>query len=381
MNMRIGVLRLSLQGQPKGKQKSGGFYNAQFLGVSKELAKMCEEVLVYEHVYYYQKEETVKIGENITLRRIPVRGIGVNAIPAFKKYDTTLDVMLVFSDIQLAIPSVYRWTKKHNILFIPYIGVIESHSTSKVKKILMNVQIGRIVNVYKRCACLVKTPALQKQLAQKGICNTDIMAVGLDKELLRKDYSYDERKRLRQMMGLNQKDILLLFIGRLTHEKEPLLMINVLERLVKVNKGYKLVMIGKGELREQVRKQIRYSGLENAVQMIDSVPNSEMWKYYLAADCYINLNKQEIFGMAILEAMYYGCKVVAWQAPGPEFIIDNGKNGYVVDDEDDLMDKIITGVNMQENAHEKIISTFTWEVTARKVLETIERMQNADKIH
>lgn len=38
--------------------------------------------------------------------------------------------------------------------------------------------------------------------------------------------------------------------------------------------------------------------------------------------------------MAILEAMYYGCKVVAWDAPGPNLIIENGKSGWLVRDAD-----------------------------------------------
>ena len=56
-----------------------------------------------------------------------------------------------------------------------------------------------------------------------------------------------------------------------------------------------------------------------------------MDEIYSVADIFINTNDKEIYGMSILEAMYCGCPVVAKRAPGPEFIVDNGQTGYVID--------------------------------------------------
>lgn len=41
----------------------------------------------------------------------------------------------------------------------------------------------------------------------------------------------------------------------------------------------------------------------------------------------INLNQQEILGMAILDAMDYSCIVVASKAPEPKLVVENGKYG------------------------------------------------------
>ena len=73
--------------------------------------------------------------------------------------------------------------------------------------------------------------------------------------------------------------------------------------------------------------------------------------------------------MGILEAMYYGCKVVAWHAPGPDFIIEEGKSGYLVASEAEAMKAIVEGADTGEAAHRRIIQKFTWNNTADIIRE------------
>ena len=90
------------------------------------------------------------------------------------------------------------------------------------------------------------------------------------------------------------------------------------------------------------------------------------------AECFVNLNQQEIFGMAILEAMYYGCKVVAWEAPGPSYIIENGVDGVLCSTDDEIINGILN-ISIDSNTmHNKIVSQFTWQSTADKMFEVIK---------
>lgn len=81
----------------------------------------------------------------------------------------------------------------------------------------------------------------------------------------------------------------------------------------------------------------------------------------------INLNQQEIFGMAILEAMYYGCKVVAWNAPGPNLIIENRKSGWLTESNDEVIERILDATDVGKEAHRRILREFTWESSAKKI--------------
>ncbi len=98
-------------------------------------------------------------------------------------------------------------------------------------------------------------------------------------------------------------------------------MIEIFSEILKIDVNYKLLMVGSGKLKEIVIAKIKELGIQYKAQMLENIPNSDIWELYRFSEAFINLNQQEIFGMAILEAMYYGCKVVAWKAPGPIILL------------------------------------------------------------
>ena len=104
-------------------------------------------------------------------------------------------------------------------------------------------------------------------------------------------------------------------------------MIQLFRRLYQKDKQYRLLMVGDGELRREAEKAIHAVKLEKAAVIYPKIPNNKMWELYRIAEYYINLNQQEIFGMAILEAMYYETAVAAFEAPGPSYIIEKQPNG------------------------------------------------------
>ena len=131
-------------------------------------------------------------------------------------------------------------------------------------------------------------------------------------------------------------------------------------------------MVGTGELKSAVVKKIKELDLAEYVQVIDCIPNSDIWELYRIADSFINLNQQEIFGMAILEAMYYGCKVVAWKAPGPNLIIENNVSGYLVESNEEVIKEIGNKDVPAEKAHERVVNNFTWKNTAEKIKNVLK---------
>lgn len=101
-----------------------------------------------------------------------------------------------------------------------------------------------------------------------------------------------------------------------------------------------------------------------------------MWKYYMASDYFVNLNSGEIFGMSILEAMFYRLTVIALSAPGPSYIINNGINGYLVDSDAEIVD-MLSGDNVKRTgneAHDRIMKSFTWDSTARLMVDKMKEI-------
>ena len=367
--MRVGLLITSI-----GNFGQKGFYNAQEIGLAKELDKLFDEVIVYKAIPENQTKQVIKIENcgNSTLYQIPIKSKGINGIWNCNVMDPTLDALIYFSDTQLVVPKVYKWCRENNMKLFPYIGVVESHSTSKLKKAVIDALFRRNIKVYKECCCFVKTPTVEKKLKNMGIKNTVVTPVGLDISLVEKDYESISTIELKQKYGYSENDKVLLFIGRLIEEKQPIQMIETLSEVRKKDSSYKLLMVGKGELKQEVESKINELSLGDHVQMIAQIPNSDIWELYRFADAFVNLNRQEIFGMAILEAMYYGCKVVAWKAPGPSLIIEDGKSGCLVNSKTDLVSSILNKKLDKEKIHDRIVKYFTWHHTAQIMKQKIK---------
>lgn len=367
--MRIGLLITSI-----GNFGRKGFYNAQEIGLAKELDKLFDEVIVYKAIPLTEKESKCQIDgcKHAMLYQVPVKSHGINGEWNCSIMDFTLDALLYFSDTQLAVPKVFKWCCQNNIKMYPYIGVIESHSTNKLKKLLMDVMFKRNVKVYKKCTCFVKTPTVKERLGKLGITKSVVTPVGVDVSLLRADYYKVSIGDVKKKYGYTETDKVLLFIGRMIEEKQPIRMIDILAEIREKDTSYKLLMVGAGELKTAVENRIEKLNLQDVVQLVERIPNSDIWELYRLADAFVNLNQQEIFGMAILEAMYYGCKVVAWKAPGPNLIIENGKSGFLVDTNYDLIDCIVNRMLEGEDARRRIIECFTWKPVAKIINQRVK---------
>ena len=368
--MRIGILVPSI-----GAFGQKGFYNAQEIGLAKALGRLCSEVKVYRLIDRFAEERTGQIEgcNNATVWFLPAKRIGNNGFVDLSILDSMLDALVFFSDTQIIVPQVARWAKRNGVLLLPYIGVIESHSASKLKKTVMDFLFARNVAIYKKHHCMVKTPKVKEALHQLGVNQITVAPVGLDLSLLKADYTQADTEMLKQKYGYATKEKVLLFVGRMTEEKQPLRMIGLFDKLYHQDCDYRLLMVGVGELRDAVDSTVEIRGLSNYVQIIDRIPNKNIWELYRIADSFVNLNQQEIFGMAILEAMYYGCKVVAWKAPGPSFIIEDGVSGFLADSDVGILEAIAEKTIAPKETHERIINHFTWDKTAEKIVSLAER--------
>lgn len=364
--MRIGILITSIS---NFGQK--GFYNAQEIGLAKAMTKICENVEVYKLVPMDQEKKTERICENAVLHLIPSKNSGINGVINVNELNQSLTALIHFSDTQFSVPKAYHWCEKNGVQYVPYIGVVESHSTSRLKQVITNLLFKKNLTVYRKCFCCVKTPTVQKILMGMGVKNITVTPVGLDLDLLHEDYKDALVLELKNKYGYCEADKVLLFIGRMIDEKQPIRMIDILAGIRENDTSYKLLMVGTGELKSAVEDRIEKCNLQNVVQIVERIPNSDIWELYRLADAFVNLNQHEIFGMAILEAMYYGCKVVAWKAPGPNLIIENGRSGWLTESNEEVIDRILDTTDVREAAHHSVLSEFTWESSAKKMITVI----------
>ncbi len=300
-----------------------GFYNSQEIGLGKALSKRNLDVTIIKFLKRENniKDEEQEIDKNLRIVYHYSAHLGVHAHLNTEVLDSSWDAIIVFSDNQLCIPKLNRWCKKNQVKLLPYVGIVHSFGDGFIKRIIMDTlfSVGTC-SVYKKQIVMVKNKYVQSDLKKRGVCSTILAPVGLDYSVLH-CCNAENKQLIRRQMGFGEKDKIVLFVGILTYEKNPLGALHIIKRLHEENSIYKMILIGKGDLKTKVIQFINENNMQDYVKYIEEVPNDSIWKFYYCADIYINLWEQEIFGMAILEALYYKNFVVAIRAPGPNTIL------------------------------------------------------------
>src|SRR4030042_748564 len=94
------------------------------------------------------------------------------------------------------------------------------------------------------------------------------------------------------------------------------------ELLKKTDRKVFLRIAGRGELREQLEKQVQQSGLSESVTFLGRVSRDQMVQEMHGANCFVLASTYEAFGVVLIEAMSTGLPVIATRSGGPESILD-----------------------------------------------------------
>lgn len=360
--MRIAILRLNA-----GNFGKIGFYNVQEIGLARALQALGHETLVF---YLDQTIDSPKELGRDNVVYLPCKAIGVHGIFDVNILDSyNLQGLILFADNQLWQKNLIDWCDKKAVKCLCYFGRIETQSDRVINKIFYKYLLRRNTPAFQKSINVTKTVNTQKAMTNLHIPVQGVIPVGLDMSLL---YPGEVRKEeIRRTLNLPDNKRVLLFVGRLEPNKKSLYALEILKSLLEEDENYYLVIIGNGSQKENLEKMIVQKGLSEDVRFLESIPNTEIYQYYKAGDCLINLCDVEIFGMTILESMYYGCPVVAIRADGPCDIIENGVSGVLCDSYDleewkQSIQQAVGNPKMVENAHQLIIDRFNWEVSAKQ---------------
>lgn len=127
----------------------------------------------------------------------------------------------------------------------------------------------------------------------------------------------------------------LISAGRLHPVKNFGGLLQVFDLVLKQVPDAKLTIVGGGEELGYLENIIKQLNLEEKVTITGMVSKEEVAKYMLNSDVYVMTSLTECFPMVLLEASSIGLPLISYDVPvGPEAIIENGKNGYLIPFED-----------------------------------------------
>lgn len=200
---------------------------------------------------------------------------------------------------------------------------------------------------------------------------------GYDKKKFNTKIAEPEVEKVRGKYKINNDYIL--FLSTLKPSKNIERLLEAFAQL-KADK-LKLVIAGKkGWLYEPIFSKVKELGLEKQVVFTGFVPEDEVPALMVGAKVFVLPSLWEGFGIPVVEAMACGVPVVVSNAGSlPEVV---GEAGVIVDPEsaENIAGGIREALEQKSQLTKKVLiqaKKFSWEKTARKTLEVLEKVSRA----
>lgn len=155
---------------------------------------------------------------------------------------------------------------------------------------------------------------------------------------------------LRQELGIDANDFVLIYIGRLVSFKGFGLALRVLERLNKTNSkiSFKLLVCGAQDLIRGMDLTLEEQNIwENNKNIIKVGFTNELKKYIALSHLNIFPSKREGMPVNLMESIAMGVPCITSNSRGCRHVVMNGINGIIIDsfDEKDYVDRIVELAN------------------------------------
>jgi len=273
--------------------------------------------------------------------------------PRAKKYKLPINPYFAFP---LHLFLIYKWIRKirpilvhaqnmqaygiyaaiRNVPLIIHEGGPEHMKTSKGLQRLLEIY------AYKR-ADLITTEVEENKTViarEYNIEEEKIISIlwGVDLSIFHRNYS-KEVHELRRKLNISPEDFVMIFTRRLTPFYGAEQNLYVLNEVKKEFPNVKLILFKHGVTPKYFKKIkwiINKLNLSNNVIIEDEVPREKIPIYLNLSDLALNLLEEDNGSSAIAEQMACGCIVLGTNCRGYRGRIINGKNGFLVEDRNDI---------------------------------------------
>lgn len=232
--------------------------------------------------------------------------------------------------------------------------IIHSHSTSNGKGIKSLVK--RIMQYplrHQADYCFSCSQEAGEWLFGKKIASNDrhfIVRNAIDAKKFH--YNEDVRREYREKLGVNDQTVYV-HVGRFHPAKNHDFLLRVFSKIHARNSNTVLLLLGDGELRTSIEKQIQELGLQNAVHLPGG--SSEVHKWLQAADCFLFPSLWEGLGIVAVEAQASGLPCICSnQVPPLVKVMDSCR--FIPLDEEKWVAAAMSAAPDRQDSYDQIVA-------------------------
>ncbi|MFB6226494.1 MAG: glycosyltransferase [Candidatus Paceibacteria bacterium] len=224
------------------------------------------------------------------------------------------------------------------------------------------------------------------KMAERGVIAEDsykVITNGVNiKELKEEDKK--EKVEIRKALNLDDKYPIIIGVGSLTEQKGFSYLIKAVKTLSEKYERIFLMILGSGPKETELNKLINELSLKDQVNLVGEKDNVK--DYLQLADIFVLSSLWEGMPNVLLEAQAVGLPSVATQVSGVSEIIDDGKNGTMV--EPKRKEALVDGIEktldqtdkqkeqMRRTAKEKIKQEFSIESMTKKYINLYKKLMD-----
>ena len=221
--------------------------------------------------------------------------------------------------------------------------------------------VRRLYNSF--AATLVPTAGLAAVLREWGVNNVRTVPLGVDTTVFRP--WPDDARASRAQLGIPVSARLLLYVGRLSKEKNTELLFRAFELLnVDTRDQFRLLVIGDGTQRKQLRAlQERFANIR---WLRYCAKPADLARWYRAADFLVHPGTQETFGLTSLESQACGTPVIGIRGSYMDEVIQHDQTWWAAAETAEALAEAIKSAaeqNLQQagmKAAQKVAGHFSW---------------------
>lgn len=174
--------------------------------------------------------------------------------------------------------------------------------------------------------------------------NYSVVPLGINTD----NYKFSLKKRyyIRQKLNVKDDEILIGHVGEFSQNKNQKFLIHLLSKLSRINKKYKLLLVGKGSKMNENKNLCEILNLNDKVIFYGEVDNVS--EIYSAMDYFILPSFTEGFGLALLEAQASNLKCFASNTVPEEVNVSNDVTFFNLEDGPEYLSKIIKNKKLEK---------------------------------
>jgi len=178
---------------------------------------------------------------------------------------------------------------------------------------------------------VIPSRPMQRVLQDYGIETTmEVIATGIEPG----SFVPGDRSAFREKFSIPQDRPMLLFVGRVAHEKNIDFLIRVVDQVRRQVEDVLFVIAGEGPARPSLEQEVRKRAMGENVRFIGYLDrHTELNSCYSAADIFIFSSRTETQGLVLLEAMAQGVPLVSTAELGTRDVLQDGAGVWIAQEE------------------------------------------------